>query len=411
MLIEKISWDYLNSSFNTKRIIVFGAGTAFNTLANLMRRVGKGSIHRIAYVVDNASSKWGQKIEIEGHSVEIISPDALRAVCSKDDIIVIATQYFEDIMSQLTSYEELNDIDIIFYDDIKVCVCQHEYEAPLSFKRSDSPMIPKVLHYCWFGKGQLPSRYVEWMKSWKKYCPDYEIVEWNESNYDYKKNAYMSEAYDAGKWGFVSDYARLDIIYTYGGIYLDTDVELVRNLDELLYQPCFLGKEDCGEKCGTGLGFGAIAGFPLLACLMADYDQRHFFYSDGGLDLTVTEEIQLPRLESLGYIRANKYQIIEDAAILPSPLLGGFVGSELGMDKNIFLIHHGDGSWRTKERWDELLKNRMKKSEEKWRRNYNEEKDVPHPLQVGDEKRITGGELISPSSLKRNVECFSCGKT
>ena len=124
-------------------------------------------------------------------------------------------------------------------------------------------MIPKVIHYCWFGHNPLPERYKEWIKSWKRYCPDYEIVEWNESNYDVTKHPYMRAAYDAKKWGFVSDYARLDIIYENGGIYLDTDVELVKNLDELLYQEGFAGVDSSG-RLSTGLGFGARKGLRLI---------------------------------------------------------------------------------------------------------------------------------------------------
>ena len=104
-------------------------------------------------------------------------------------------------------------------------------------------MIPKVIHYCWFGKNELPEDAKRCIASWKKFCPDYEIIEWNETNYDVRKNKYMSDAYDEKKWAFVSDYARIDIIYNYGGIYLDTDVELLRPLDELLKDKMFCGWE------------------------------------------------------------------------------------------------------------------------------------------------------------------------
>ena len=94
--------------------------------------------------------------------------------------------------------------------------------------------IPKKIHYCWVGGTAKPKSVQYCIDSWKKYCPDYEIIEWNEDNYDFSKNRYMKEAYDNKKWGFVPDYARLDIIYQHGGIYMDTDVEMVANLDDLL---------------------------------------------------------------------------------------------------------------------------------------------------------------------------------
>ena len=95
-------------------------------------------------------------------------------------------------------------------------------------------MIPKVIHYCWFGGNSLPEEAKRCIESWKKYCPDYKIIEWNENNYDVNSNEYMKAAYKEKKWAFVSDYARIDVVYKYGGIYMDTDVELVKELDSFL---------------------------------------------------------------------------------------------------------------------------------------------------------------------------------
>lgn len=95
-------------------------------------------------------------------------------------------------------------------------------------------MIPKVIHYCWFGCKPLPEDVKRYIKTWKKYCPDYEIKEWNESNFDVKQNQYCREAYEAKKWAFVSDYVRLKVLYDYGGVYMDTDVEVCKPLDHSL---------------------------------------------------------------------------------------------------------------------------------------------------------------------------------
>lgn len=104
-------------------------------------------------------------------------------------------------------------------------------------------MIPKVIHYCWFGGNPLPNIAVKCINSWKKYFPDYEIIEWNESNFDLFSCDYCREAYDAKKWAFVSDYARFKILYEHGGVYFDTDVEVIKSMDDILQKGAFIGRE------------------------------------------------------------------------------------------------------------------------------------------------------------------------
>lgn len=144
-------------------------------------------------------------------------------------------------------------------------------------------MIPKVIHYCWFGRNPKPDLMQRCIASWKKYCPDYEIIEWNEDNFDISQNNYAGEAYEEKKWAFVTDYARLWIIYNYGGIYLDTDVEVVKPFDDLLHDPCFFGFED-DASVNTGLGFGAEKENLVVGTMLRDYDHIHFRLPDGILD-------------------------------------------------------------------------------------------------------------------------------
>ena len=118
--------------------------------------------------------------------------------------------------------------------------------------------IPKIIHYCWFGGKPLPNTAIKCIRSWKKHCPDYEIHCWNEKNFDINVCPYVKEAYEEKAWAFVSDYARLWIIYNYGGIYLDTDVELLKNIDNLLKYDVFMGFEN-KQYVNTGVGFWAHA--------------------------------------------------------------------------------------------------------------------------------------------------------
>ena len=151
-------------------------------------------------------------------------------------------------------------------------------------------MIPKIIHYCWFGGNPLPELAQKCIASWKKYCPDYEIIEWNEANYDVSKCAYMKEAYQAKKWGFVPDYARFDIIHNHGGIYLDTDVEIIRSLDGLLENRAFMGFES-ENYVNPGLIIGGEAGSGEMECIMRWYETHHFMKESGEIDLTASPAI------------------------------------------------------------------------------------------------------------------------
>ena len=165
-------------------------------------------------------------------------------------------------------------------------------------------MIPKVIHYCWFGGNPIPEEYKKYIESWKKYCPDFEIKRWDETNFDLNSCAFVKEAYDAKRWAFVSDYARLKIIYDEGGIYLDTDVELIKNLDFLLINNCFLAEETSGFVA-TGLGFGSEKGNPVLRDLLKEYS-NHFLLKDGTFDTIPCPQKNTAPLLKLGYKFSGK---------------------------------------------------------------------------------------------------------
>lgn len=144
--------------------------------------------------------------------------------------------------------------------------------------------IPRVIHYCWFGGGEKTELVLKCIESWKKYCPDYVIKEWNETNFDVNINDYVKEAYEKKKWAFVSDYARLVVVYKNGGVYLDTDVELIKNIDDVLSNNAFYGSD--GEEVNTGLGFGAVKGDKSVKKMLEQYEGLHFVDENGKPDTT-----------------------------------------------------------------------------------------------------------------------------
>ena len=206
--------------------------------------------------------------------------------------------------------------------------------------------IPKVIHYCWFGRGKLPKLAKKCIKSWKKYCPDYEIICHNEDNFDLTQNRYLREAYEAKQWAFVSDYARLKIIYDQGGIYLDTDVELLKPLDQLLDQNGFMGFDEKGIVA-TGLGFGAEKGNPIVGEFLKDYDEISFLREDGTYDLTPCPDRNTAALKRLGMDLTNTHQTFMDTVFLPQEYLcpmDYYTGKKTITDKT-FSIHHYSASW------------------------------------------------------------------
>lgn len=177
-------------------------------------------------------------------------------------------------------------------------------------------MIPKIIHYIWLGKNPKPREVNVCIKSWNRYCPDYKIIEWNEDNLPVIENQYFREAYNAKKWAYASDYARLWVIYHYGGIYLDTDVELIKSLDSLLHHSCFFGRKK-GSLVNTGLGFGAEKGHPIIKDMLDDYEGVPFVKESGEFDLESCPSRNSQCLIQRGMLLEDVYQEIEGAAIYP----------------------------------------------------------------------------------------------
>ena len=208
-------------------------------------------------------------------------------------------------------------------------------------------MIPKVINFCWFGYGEYPDVVEKCIDSWKRNCPDYEIKLWDESNYDVRKNQYVREAYENKKWAFVSDYVRLDILYEFGGFYLDTDVELVKSLDELTKLSAFVATD--GSGINTGLGFGAEPHNPIIGRMLALYDNQRFIIN-GKCNLTPCTKLNSKIFIENGYDKSNyNVQTILGVKILPaeyfSPIEGKY--SELKITDNTYGIHWGSRLWET----------------------------------------------------------------
>lgn len=216
----------------------------------------------------------------------------------------------------------------------------------------DIMSIPKIIHYCWFGRNPKPGIAEKCIKSWRKRCPDYEIIEWNEDNFDISSAPlYVQQAYAAGKWAFVTDYVRLKVVWENGGIYLDTDVELKKKLDFLLDHKAYFGFED-QRKINTGHGFGAEKGTPILREMMEVYEQKSFLLPDGSCDSTPCPERDTQVFLRHGLRMDDSMQLLEgDILILPSIYLCPIVWLTKVRRHSVktVSIHWFHASWHTEE--------------------------------------------------------------
>ena len=209
-------------------------------------------------------------------------------------------------------------------------------------------MIDKVIHYCWFGGNQKSDLINRCIESWKKYCPDYQIIEWNESNFDVNMFDYTRQAYKEKKYAFVSDVARLYVVYNYGGIYLDTDIELKDSLDNFLGYDGWFNWES-NLFIATGLGFGAQKGNKLVKDMLEDYKDKKFYKKNGSIDLT-----PCPKINTLSLLKYNK-MIKRDGTTQ-------IYDNVIFCDEKVYnpkLINHHAASWCEKK--DEILMNKIYK--------------------------------------------------
>ncbi len=199
-------------------------------------------------------------------------------------------------------------------------------------------MIPNVIHYCWFGGQAIPLRLQKCIDSWKRYMPNAHIVRWDESNYDVNSIPYVAAAYRAKKWAFVSDYARLDIVFRMGGIYLDVDVELLKPLDELLQNHAFCGREN-SEQVNTGLIVAAEAGNEMIRVLRDAYQS----YSFPSAPCT---KLQTAILQKMGMVTSKEIQDLNGLIIYPQEYFNS--KDDFGIfcpTSNTFSVHHAESSW------------------------------------------------------------------
>lgn len=208
----------------------------------------------------------------------------------------------------------------------------------------------KIIHYCWFGNGEKSKLIKKCINSWKKYMPDYKIIEWNEKNFDINCNSYVKEAYENKKYAFVSDYARLKIIYEYGGIYLDTDVELLKRIPDDIIKSGYFAKES-EDEINTGLGFSTNKNNDIIRLIMKSYDNEHFINEDGSLNTYTCVSRTMDVLKKNGYEMTRNTKSIDNVPIFSQEYFCGFdlKTNHYNITSNTISVHHYAATWQNRK--------------------------------------------------------------
>lgn len=225
--------------------------------------------------------------------------------------------------------------------------------------------IPKIIHYCWFGGKPKPPLAEKCLKSWRKFCPDYEILEWNENNFDISAAPlYVRQAYEAGRWAFVTDYVRLKALTEMGGIYMDTDVEVVKPLTPYLQHQGFAGFES-PSRIQTGL-LACEKDFPLFREFLSYYDTASYYNPDGTENITTNVEVLTSLCEKYGLIPNNTFQTVQGFAVYPTEYFCpvDFDTEKLHRTRKTVVIHWFAASWHTQEELEEIQAERLRQKRE-----------------------------------------------
>lgn len=211
-------------------------------------------------------------------------------------------------------------------------------------------MIPKKIHYCWYGRGEMPQLAKDCIASWHKFMPDWEYKLWNEENFDVNSTPYTKEAYRAGKMAFVTDYVRLYALKSEGGVYMDTDVEILKPLDDLLHLKAFTGYEGSKHKPPVTGIMASEAGGEWVTEQLAAYDDAHFLLPDGTYD-TTTNTWRISRImQANGFVCDGKMAQYKDMTVFPSDYFCPHqTTGEYLLTENTYCNHHFMGSWNDKK--------------------------------------------------------------
>ena len=330
---------------SNKKIIIYGAGMIGKVLVPYFIKEYELYDYVDCYI-DADVNKIGTVIEIDSRRYSVKAPDYLNNA-DKNVVIIITNSKFIPIVDFFEGISALKTSDVYIYPIMQLNESNIENDFEIK-KLCEKQLIPKTIHYCWFGRNPMPQFLQKCIASWREFCPDYEIVEWNEDNYDVSRHRYTEQAYGKKRFGFVTDIARFDILYENGGIYLDTDVMLLKNPDALLYQNGFIATEKWGN-INSGGGCGFEKGNPMIKEIIDYRDEFDFINMDGSLNIETNGVYETTMFIKYGFIPDSTYQIVNGISVYPPCVFHpyDYMSSELSTSKSTVSVHHFYGGWMT----------------------------------------------------------------
>ena len=342
--LNNITLEAIKNIIQNNKILCWGCGIQGKRWAMYMDSWGLAD--QFLGYIDNPQAKVGTFYECKGNVYPIFSMTEAESRFGENIVLVITCLDYDGVYNQLEERGCKFSRIISLAEIAKAELMVSDY--PDIIRESETPFIPKIIHYAWLG-GEKPDYIKKNIDGWHRLCPDYEIIEWNEHNYDVTKNKYMNQAYQTEKWGFVPDYMRLDVVYQQGGIYLDTDIEMIRRPDELLFQKCF-GSTDATLTMNLGSGFGAAPGCEIIRRLRDYYNNISFIRADGSIDNTSCNTHSYHVLEPLGYTISDKLQRVGEMNIYPMIFQGAAQYTRTRrVTEKTFFVHYGSCSWMDDE--------------------------------------------------------------
>ncbi len=329
-----------------KDLICWGSGKHFRNITYPFL-CESGLIENVKGFVDIPGTS---QVVLDGKKYDLIKKADLISKANEDTVIIAAVAGYKEVMTQLGSDRRLAEIEVIpsifleaLYEDMLLLRAR---KPPKDFRKNKIPVIPKIIHTFWFSGEPLPKEYEYCLKSWKKFAPDFEIKIWNLETYHAEGCKFFDQAIENKNWAFASDYARADVLYRYGGVYMDLDVEMLRPIDDLLYNDAYMSFEFLSRiECGSGMG--AKPGNKILREICESYEKRPYLKADGSWDNSTCPVRYTQVIEQHGLVKNGGFQMVEDITIYPFEVLTGksFDTGIIYKTPYSYTTHHHHGNW------------------------------------------------------------------